>query len=168
MSVISITALGQDSHRFVLEIEKAEGRPLLLGGIEICGAPALAGNSDADVVLHALCNAISGLSAQAILGKRADELCASGIRDSRVYVREALATLSDDVRLLHLSFAIEAARPYLSDFIPDMRESISALVDLPLTSVAITATSGENLTPFGRGEGIQCFCLASATKTLTD
>ncbi len=167
MSVISITALGQDSHRFVLEIEKAEGRPLLLGGIEIFGAPALAGNSDADVVLHALCNAVSGLSAQPILGKRADELCAAGIRDSKIYVREALATLSN-IRLVHLSFAIEAARPYLSDSIPAMRESVALLVDLPPTSVAITATSGENLTPFGRGEGIQCFCLASAEKTIAD
>ncbi|MDD2427179.1 MAG: 2-C-methyl-D-erythritol 2,4-cyclodiphosphate synthase [Eubacteriales bacterium] len=167
MSVITITALGQDSHRFVLEIEKAELRPLLLGGIEMTGAPALAGNSDADVVLHALCNAISGLSAQPILGARADELCASGIRDSKVYVREALATLAD-IKLTHLSFAIEAARPHLSDKIPAMRKSIAALVDLPLSSVAITATSGEGLTPFGRGEGIQCFCLASAEKELTD
>lgn len=167
MPVISITALGQDSHRFVPETEAATGKPLLLGGIEICGAPGLAGNSDADVVLHALCNAISGLSAQPILGKRADELCRSGIADSKVYVREALDTLSD-IRLLHLSFSIEAGRPYLSDSIADMREAIAALVDLPPASVAITATSGENLTPFGRGEGIQCFCLASAEKTLTD
>lgn len=167
MSVIAITGLGQDSHRFVLQIEKAERRSLLLGGIEMSGAPALAGNSDADVVLHALCNAISGLSAQPILGKRADELCASGIRDSKVFVREALATLSN-IKLTHLSFAIEAARPHISDSIPAMRKSIAALVDLPPSSVAITATSGENLTPFGRGEGIQCFCLASAEKTLAD
>ena len=49
MSVISISALGQDSHRFISDIEKSE-QALLLGGIEVSGAPALAGNSDADVV----------------------------------------------------------------------------------------------------------------------
>ncbi len=166
MSVIVITGLGQDSHRFVPEIIENENRPLLLGGVEISGAPALAGNSDADVVLHALCNAISGLSTQNILGKKTDKLCANGILDSKAYVLEALATLSN-IKLTHLSFAIEAARPYLSDHIPAMRKSIADLVGLPASSVAITATTGEKLTAFGRGEGIQCFCLASAEKTLT-
>ena len=166
MSVISISALGQDSHRFISDIEKNE-QALLLGGIEVSGAPALAGNSDADVVLHALCNAISGLSTVPILGHKADELCAAGIRDSKVYVREALRTL-DNIKLTHLSFSIEAARPHLSGSIPAMRISVADLVGLPLSSVAITATSGEGLTAFGRGEGIQFFCLASAEKTLAD
>ena len=65
-------AIGQDSHRFS---DAEENKKLVLGGIFIENCPGLKGNSDADVVLHAITNAISGISCVNILGKRADELC---------------------------------------------------------------------------------------------
>ncbi len=153
--MIAISAIGQDSHRF------AGGRPLILGGVQIPDVPGLEGNSDADVVLHALTNALSGLSGVRILGEEADRMCRAGITDSRAYVQAALDTLGD-IRLVHLSFTIEAAKPRLSDHIERMRESIASLTGLPVGRVALTATSGEGLTAFGRGEGMSCFCLASA------
>ena len=70
-SSLFISAIGQDSHRFELE---NPAKPLILGGLTITGSPGLAGNSDADVVLHALTNAISGLSGINI-GKVSDKLC---------------------------------------------------------------------------------------------
>jgi 2-C-methyl-D-erythritol 2,4-cyclodiphosphate synthase len=152
-------AIGQDSHRFDQE---DPGKPLILGGILIPGAPGLQGNSDADVILHAICNAISGLSGVNILGAFTDKLCnEQGITDSRIYVKEAMATLGD-VRLLHISMTIEARCPHLSGHIETMRESIAALLQLTPSQVGITATSGEGLTAFGRGEGIQVFVTASA------
>ncbi|HHV41599.1 MAG TPA: 2-C-methyl-D-erythritol 2,4-cyclodiphosphate synthase [Clostridiaceae bacterium] len=154
---IYIQAIGQDSHRF----SDCPERPLLLGGIKIPDEVGLSGNSDADVILHALVNAISGLSAEIILGPLTDKLCQAGIIDSKEYVRGALETLRD-IELLHLSFTVEAKRPVLYPHIPAMRAEIAKLVKLPLTAVAITATSGEGLTSFGRGEGIQVLCLASA------
>lgn len=153
--MIAISAIGQDSHRF------AGSRPLILGGVRIPDVRGLEGNSDADVVLHALTNALSGLSGVRILGEEADRMCRAGITDSRAYVRAALDTLGD-IRLVHLSFTIEAAKPRLSDHIERMRESIASLTGLPVGRVAMTATSGEGLTAFGRGEGMSCFCLASA------
>jgi len=109
MEMIFISAVGQDSHRFVNEeTSSSSERRLMLGGIEILGTPALEGNSDADVVLHALTNALSGLSAVPVLGRKADIMCESGITDSSTYVRVALETL-DDIRLTHLSFSIEAS-----------------------------------------------------------
>jgi 2-C-methyl-D-erythritol 2,4-cyclodiphosphate synthase len=156
---IFFSAIGQDSHRF--EADKS-AKPLMLGGVVVPGAPGLDGNSDADVVLHALCNAISGLSGINILGAHTDRLCREmGITDSAVYVREALKTLSG-ITLVHISVTIEARRPHLAAHIPAIRQSIANLTALPPESVGITATSGEGLTAFGKGEGIQTFVIASA------
>lgn len=99
---IYLQAIGQDSHRF----SEDKKRPLVLGGIIIPDEIGLAGNSDADVILHALTNALSGLSTEVILGPVADEMCRKGITDSREYVRKALATLGT-IELLHLSFTVE-------------------------------------------------------------
>ena len=160
--MISISAIGQDSHRFMSEeAAKAIGKELKLGGLTIPGYPALEGNSDADVVLHALTNAISGLTGVRILGAIADEMVKRGITDSSAYIERALEELRG-IHLTHLSFSIEAKRPRLACFIDPMREHIAKLTGLSIDHVAITATSGEELTAFGRGEAIQCFCIASA------
>jgi 2-C-methyl-D-erythritol 2,4-cyclodiphosphate synthase len=156
---MSISAIGQDSHRF-----EAEGslNPLVLGGLPIPGCPGLAGNSDADVVLHAVTNAVSGLHGTPVLGAMTDELCLrQGITDSRVYLAKALELLGG-LRLTHLSVSIEAARPHLAGHTAAMRESIASIAGIPVGHVAVTATSGEGLTAFGRGEGIQAFAIATA------
>ena len=159
---LSIAAIGQDSHAFREEGGPGKGaRPLVLGGLMIEGGQPLEGNSDADVVLHALTNALSGLTGQRVLGAAADALCQKGIVDSRAYVRLALASL-EGMELTHLSFSIEAKRPHLAGLIDKMRAEIAQLVGLPLARVAITATTGEGLTACGRGEGIACSCVASA------
>jgi 2-C-methyl-D-erythritol 2,4-cyclodiphosphate synthase len=156
------SAIGQDSHRFEPDDSK---KPCILGGILIPGVPGLQGNSDADVVFHAVCNAVSGLTAVNILGAFTDKLCKEqGITDSRVYVTEALATLGD-IRLVHLSMTIEARRPHLAGYMEAMRKSVADCVKLTPEHVGITATSGEGLTAFGRGEGIQVFVVASAWRS---
>ncbi len=156
-----IAAIGQDSHRFDFANPH---KKLLLGGLEIPGAPPLLGNSDADVVLHALTNAVSGLTGVNILGAVSDELCLNqGISDSRVYLREALQHLGE-LRLLHASLSIECKTPKLSPHIPAMKAEIAGLLGLSVTQIGITATSGEGLTDFGRGEGIQVLAILSAAR----
>ncbi len=151
-------AIGQDSHRFT---DPEEHKRLILGGVEIENHSGLKGNSDADAVLHAITNAISGISCVNILGKRADELCLNkGITDSRVYLNEAIATLGNK-KIIHVSVSIEALKPKLSPYIDSMRQSISEMLGLDVNSVGITATSGEGLTEFGKGNGI--FCTAIVT-----
>ena len=81
------TGIGQDSHRFEAE---ASDKPLKLGGVVFEGEPALEGNSDSDPVLHALVNAITGVHGTIVLGPKTDEMCLSGITDSREYVAESL------------------------------------------------------------------------------
>lgn len=160
---IHISAIGQDSHRFEPD---GSPKPLLLGGVAIPGAPGLAGNSDADVVLHALTNAVSGISGVNILGKVSDDMCLKqGITDSRAYLEKALETLSPGGwTLTHVSISIEAKRPHLSAYIPELKRSIASLISLSDNDIGLTATTGEGLTGFGRGEGIQALVIVSATR----
>ncbi len=155
------TALGQDSHRFEPEHSI---KPLLLGGVEISGCQGLAGNSDADVILHALTNAVSGISGINILGAVSDELCLQqGITDSRVYLDKALETLGE-YTVTHVSISVECKRPALVSHIDTIKSSVAKLLSLSPFDIGLTATTGEGLTAFGRGEGIQAFVLVTAQK----
>ena len=153
-----LCAIGQDSHRFA-----QEDRPLMLGGVLLPGETGLAANSDGDVLLHALTNAVSGVTGRNILGPIADEMCRAGETDSRAYLREALRDLKErGGRIVHVSFSVEAARPHLYRHIPAIKESVAGLLEITPAHVGLTATSGEGLTDFGRGEGIQVFCQITA------
>lgn len=146
--------IGQDSHRFDFEDRT---KKLVLGGVVFEAEPPLKGNSDADVVLHSITNAISGVTCKNILGEIADKMCLEmGITDSSLYLKEALKYLKDS-RITHISISIECKRPKITPKILQMRKNIAELLDIPTSSVGITATTGEELTDFGRGEGIQCF-----------
>lgn len=150
------TGIGQDSHRFILS---ESSKPCVIGGIVFLSVPGLIANSDGDVVLHALCNAISSLTGILILGNIADDLCAKdGITDSEVYLIEAMKTLGAQ-KITHVAITIEGKRPKFKDRLIEMRENIARIMQLNLSQVGITATSGEGLTDFGCGEGIQVFTI---------
>jgi len=155
------TGLGQDSHRFDFE---DKNKPLILGGIVFDGAPPLKGNSDADVVLHAITNAVSGITGVNILGAVSDKLCLEkGITDSAVYLQKSLEYLSGWT-ISHISCSIECKSPKISPKIEEMKRNISTLLHMTPQDVGITATTGEGLTAFGRGEGIQVLCIITAVK----
>ena len=144
--------IGQDSHRFDFDDREKQ---LVLGGVIFDGEPPLKGNSDADVILHSITNAISGVTCVNILGEISDQLCLKqGITDSGVYLREALKHLKE-YRIVHLSLSIECLRPKITPRLNDIRQSLSALLDIPENCIGITATTGEGLTQFGQGLGIQ-------------
>lgn len=145
-------AIGQDSHRFDFE---DKNKKLILGGIVFENATPLSGNSDADVVLHSITNAVSGITCKNILGKIADDMCKSGITNSEEYLKEALKYL--DNKIVHLSISIECKTPKISPKIEEMRKNISRILDISETSIGITATTGEGLTEFGKGNGISVF-----------
>ena len=147
-------AIGQDSHRFDFNNTT---KKLLLGGIEIPNHAPLLGNSDADVILHSITNAISGITCINILGDIADNMCKNGIKDSSMYLVKALSYVDPLYYISHLSISIECKTPKLAAYIEDIRNNISRLLNISPTCVGITATSGEELTDFGRGLGIQVF-----------
>lgn len=151
--------IGQDSHRFDFENKT---KKLILGGVVFEGCPPLDGNSDADVILHSVTNAISGITCVNILGKISDDMCLEqGITDSRAYLNEALKHLGGS-KLVHLSISIECLTPKISPKIPEIRKSLSVLLNLPENAIGITATTGEGLTQFGQGNGIQVFSCLTA------
>ena len=155
------TAIGQDSHRFEPE---GSPKPLLLGGVRIPGCTGLAGNSDADVILHAITNAISSISGLNILGKIADELCLKeGVTDSSVYLSKALDSLTN-YKVIHVSLSIECKRPNLETHIQNIKKSLAALLSLTPSDIGLTATTGEELTEFGKGNGIRVLALITVQK----
>lgn len=148
-------AIGQDSHR--IDYKNKEKR-LLLGGIEFQEDYSLSANSDGDVVLHAVTNAISGITGKNILGKVADEMCKNGIMNSEEYVKEALKYLEQ--KIVHISISIECQIPKISPKIEEMRSNIARILQIQENCVGITATTGEGLSEFGKGNGISVFaCL---------
>lgn len=146
--------IGQDSHKFDFENENEK---LILGGIVFEDSPKLLGNSDADVVLHAITNAISGVTCKNILGTITDEMCKNGITNSEEYVKEALKYLKD--KIVHISISIECKTPKITPKIEEMRTNIARILGISNKSVGITATSGEELTDFGKGKGISAFAI---------
>lgn len=145
-------AIGQDSHRFDFD---NKDKKLVLGGIIFEEENGLLGNSDADVVLHAITNAVSGITCKNILGKISDDMCKSGIKNSEEYLKEALKYLEN--KIVHVSVSIECQVPKISPKIEEMRKNIARILEIDKNAVGITATSGEGLTEFGKGNGISVF-----------
>lgn len=150
------TGIGQDSHRFLIE---KDTKPCVIGGVTFDEVPGLKANSDGDVVYHAICNAISSLTGKLILGELADELFEKGgITDSQVFVEEGLKTLGKQ-KIIHVALSLEGLRPRFKEKIAEMRANVARVLKIEPSQVGITATTGEGLTDFGCGEGVQCLCV---------
>ncbi len=150
------SGIGQDSHRF---LPPDSSKPCIIGGVIFEDVPGLDADSDGDVVYHAICNAVTSLSGVPILGGVAKDLCRKdGITDSQVYLERALQTLKRQT-IVHLAITIEGKRPYFEDKIRAMRNKIAQVLRIRSDQVGITATSGDGLTDFGCGDGLQAFCI---------
>ena len=152
------SGIGQDSHRFVSE---DSSKPCILGGVIFDDIPGLDADSDGDVIFHSICNAITSLTSVPILGKIAKELCKKdGITDSQVYLEKALLTLKKQ-KIVHLAITLEGKKPFFQNKIEDIRKNIASIMRITIDQVGITATSGDGLTDFGCGQGVQCFSILS-------
>lgn len=155
------TGLGLDSHRFSAD---DSDKPFVLGGLVFDDAPGLEGNSDADVILHALTDAISGVTGKTVIGKVADQMCREGVTDSKEYLKVALADLGE-WQISHVSIALECLRPKIDSKVPALRESIARLLNATIDEVCISATTGEGLNDCGRGLGIHASVVLTAVKS---
>ncbi len=145
-------AIGQDSHRFDFENKE---KKLILGGIVFENEPPCKANSDGDVVLHAITRAVSGIICKNILGKVSDEMCKNGIKNSEEYLKESLKYLKE--KIVHLSISIECKKPKIEPKMEAMAKNIARILNISEQSVGITATTGEDLTEFGKGNGVSVF-----------
>jgi 2-C-methyl-D-erythritol 2,4-cyclodiphosphate synthase len=156
--------IGQDSHR----ISESREKPFVLGGVTFDEPFCLEGNSDSDVILHAVTNAISGVTGKPVLGPVADKLCKAGDTDSATYLRIALEDLKAiGYQVSHVSISLECLRPKILPKLEALRASVAKLLGVTVADVAITATTGEGLTDFGKGLGVQAFAVLTAESSRT-
>ncbi|HLN18689.1 MAG TPA: 2-C-methyl-D-erythritol 2,4-cyclodiphosphate synthase [Patescibacteria group bacterium] len=157
--------LGQDSHKFSTD----QKRKLFLGGFEVPNEIGLEGNSDADVVIHAICRALE----QAIDGDSfsvyADEMSKDGINDSKKYLKKAVEHVKiQNYKINNIGISIEANKPNISSIAKAMKQKLASVMEIDADKIGIGATSGEKLTAFGRGEGIQVFAIVTVVKNEKD
>ena len=144
--------IGQGIDRHRLE----EGFRLVLGGVEIEHTHGLVGHSDADALLHAICDAMLGAAALGDIGQHfADDDPAHRGRDSREFLREVRSKVeSAGFAVVNVDSTIMAEAPRLAPHVPAMRGNIAADLGLSVDHVSVKATRGEGLGPEGRGEAI--------------
>ena len=159
---MSIPRIGQgyDVHRLV------EGRALMLGGVAVPYDRGLLGHSDADVLLHALMDALLGAAALGDIGHLfpdTDPRYAGA--DSRALLREVAAVLArNGFAVGNVDATLVAQRPRIAPYVPRMRENIAADLGLPLDAVSVKATTEEGLGFTGSGEAMAAHAVALVWK----
>ncbi len=144
---------GYDIHRF------CDGRPLLLGGVEIPYKEGLDGHSDADVLLHSLCNAMLGASGRGDIGEHFPPTDKSfkDIRSS-VLVKRVLEMIEADYNLMNVDFSIIAEEPKLMDWKKKIKSNVARLLDVELERVNVKAGTNEKMGSIGSCKGIAVHC----------
>ena len=147
---------GFDVHQLV------EGRKLIVGGVEIPYDKGLLGHSDADVLLHAICDALLGAAALGDIGRHfADTDAQYKNIDSRVLLREVARMVTNEgFRVGNVDATIIAQAPRMAPHIPQMVANIAADLGVAMNAVNVKATTTEQLGYTGRGEGIAAQAVA--------
>lgn len=153
---------GYDVHRLV------DGRPLILGGVTIPFDKGLEGHSDADVLIHALCDAMLGAAGLGDIGHHFpdNDPKYKGI-DSRILLHETKHAVDQmQYELVNADITVIAQSPKLAPYIADMRNNLSEDLLVPEAVINIKATTTEGLGFTGRGEGIAASAVVLLSQTL--
>lgn len=157
---------GYDVHRLT------EGRPLILGGVTVPYEKGLLGHSDADVLLHAIMDALLGAAALGDIGLHfPDTDPAYKGADSRALLRRVGELVAEQCYVIsNIDATVIAQRPKLRDYINEMRGNIAADLGLDISQVSVKATTEEGLGFTGTGEGIaaQAVCLIEPMVSYTE
>ncbi len=151
---------GFDVHQLV------EGRDLWLGGIKIEHRLGLLGHSDADVLIHAICDALLGAANMRDIGYHFPDTAAStdGI-DSKILLRETMRLIATKgYRLGNIDCTVCAEKPKLSPHIDSMRQCLADVMQTDIDRVSVKATTTERLGFTGRQEGISAYAVALIEK----
>ncbi len=154
---MTLVGLGYDVHRF------AEGRKLILGGVEIPYALGLDGHSDADVLCHAIADAILGAIGEADIGHHfpnTDPACKG--MDSLEIVRRAVELVQQQGgRLINIDSTLVAEAPKIAPHLTAMKANLARVLALPEKRIGIKATTNERMGFLGRKEGVAAMAVAS-------
>ena len=149
--------IGWDVHRL------EEGRRLILGGVEIAHTHGLVGHSDADVLAHAVCDALLGAACMGDIGTLFPDKDPVYLgADSIKLLREAADQVRRRIAPIYLDCTVKAERPRLRPYIKEMRKRLAEALGLPAERVSIKAKTGEGVGPVGRGEAIEAEAAVTA------
>jgi 2-C-methyl-D-erythritol 2,4-cyclodiphosphate synthase len=155
------TGIGYDCHRF------AEGRPLIIGGVTIPHDRGLEGHSDADVLTHAIIDALLGAAGLGDIGQHFPDT------DERYRDADSLALLQTTARLIadaghrvvHVDATVVLEAPKLSQFRDEIRANLAAALALEVAHVSVKATRGEGMGFVGRQEGAAALAVATLARS---
>jgi 2-C-methyl-D-erythritol 2,4-cyclodiphosphate synthase len=155
-----LSGIGYDVHRLV------HGRRLVLGGVEIPHSHGLDGHSDADVITHAISDALLGAAGDRDIGHHFPNSDPSikGIDSQEILKRVQLILMAKQLAIVNIDCSVIAEAPKLSPHISAMRARLSATLGIPVERVGIKATTNEGLGFIGRREGIAAFAVVSLEK----
>jgi len=148
--------MGQDSHKF------DKKKSLILGSVKISDKDGFEANSDGDVILHALFNALSTAIGDRSLGFYVDRMFKEGIKDSKKYVEFILNKVKErNYKISNVAIMLEGKKPKIDSHIDKIKSALSTLLKIKEENIGIAATSGDELTEFGKGNGMQCFVVVT-------
>lgn len=152
--------MGYDVHQLV------EGRDLWIGGIKIEHAKGLLGHSDADVLIHAICDAILGAANMRDIGYHFPDTAAETLGlDSKIILRKTIDLIaSKGYRLVNIDATICAERPKMNPHIPQMQQTMAGVIGCTNDQISIKATTTEKLGFTGREEGISAYAVVLIEK----
>jgi 2-C-methyl-D-erythritol 2,4-cyclodiphosphate synthase len=151
------SGIGYDAHRF------GEGRKLVLGGVEIPQARGLEGHSDADVLTHAIADALLGAAGEHDIGHHFPNTDESirGISSLEILLRVGKILAGKKCRVVNVDATLIAEAPKIGPHLDAMRGKISAALGIEPARVGIKATTNEGMGALGRGEGMAALAVAS-------
>lgn len=158
------TGLGYDSHRF------AKDRKLMLGGVDIPFDQGLAGHSDADALLHAVCDALLGMAGAGDIGRHFPDTDPVFKDISSLVLLERVAAIveSRGVSIQNIDATVVLERPRLAPYAQAMAANIARVLKIPETAVNIKAKTNEGMGFMGRGEGIAVWAVACGAERIAD
>ena len=149
---------GYDVHRLVA------GRKLILGGVDVPHSMGLDGHSDADVLVHALCDALLGAVGAGDIGKYFPDTDPKWKGISSLHLLKEVMRMCKGFKLANADSVIVAQKPQLAPYIPEMKKNIAAILDVEADQINIKATTTERLGFTGREEGIAAYAVALLVK----
>jgi 2-C-methyl-D-erythritol 2,4-cyclodiphosphate synthase len=158
---MTLVGIGYDVHRFV------DGRALILGGVVIPHPRGLDGHSDADVLCHAIADAILGAAGDRDIGHHfpnSDEAI-RGMSSLEILRQVAGLLAATQARVINVDASIIAEAPKIGPFVAQMRANIAGALGIAIERVGVKATTNESLGFVGRGEGIAAMAVAGIARS---
>lgn len=158
---MTLVGIGYDVHRF------ADGRALILGGVVIPHPRGLDGHSDADVLCHAIADAILGAAGDRDIGHHfpnSDEAI-RGMSSLEILRQVAGLLAATQARVINVDASIIAEAPKIGPFVAQMRANIAGALGIAIERVGVKATTNESLGFVGRGEGIAAMAVAGIARS---